>query len=386
MSITSNIIRRALIGVVTSTLFAPLASATSAPLSASAARPFVELPQAANTPDGLGIAPDGTLILSVPNFNNDHLAQFGLNHIQPAPPFMASIDVENRFARWYEFTSRDLHPDTGRIGPMDNAFGPDGNLYIADMQVFFSRERKSRILRVRVENGRPTGVEVVAEGMIAANGLFWRGNTLFVTDSVLVDPQTQPQGAPLLSGVYVLSLEEMSQGTPVQIAPYDPARRDRHLVHAFTSSGRMGFGADGLTGDDRGNLYVSVIEEAAVYRLTLDESNRATSATVFAQGGGMQSSDGIIFDPVRQMFYTADFLGNAVHAIDTNGRVTTLHRNADNDGADGSLDQPAEVILRGNQLIVVNMDMAWATPGLSVNTRVDDRFNLSVIDLEPAGR
>ena len=53
-----------------------------------------------------------------------------------------------------------------------------------------------------------------------------------------------------------------------------------------------------------------------------------------------------------------------------------------NDGAGGSFGQPAEVTPRGNELIVVNMDMAYATPGLSVNTMVvDDRYNLSVMDL-----
>jgi sugar lactone lactonase YvrE len=380
MSVTT----RALIGAVAGVLVSSMALAETTPTGASAPRPFLELPQGANTPDGLGIAPDGTtLILSVPNFNNDHLISHRAIRA-PAPPFMASIDGENRFARWYEFKPEDMHPDTGRIGPMDNAFGPDGHLYVADMQVFFSKAHKSRILRIRIENGRPTGVDVVAEGMIAANGLHWMGDTLFVTDSLLVDPATQPQGAPLVSGVYALGLQEMSRGAPVRIAPYDPGSRDPHLVHAFESSGRMGFGADGVTGDDKGNLYVSVIEEAAVHRMTLDGNRRATASTVFAQGGGMRSADGIVFDAARRMFYTADFLGNAVHAIDTEGCVTTLHRNGDSDGADGSLDQPAEIILRGDQLVVVNMDMAWATPGLSVNTAVDDRHNLSVMDLAPA--
>lgn len=372
--------KRAFIGTVASALLSTTALAQQTP---TPARLFLELPQNANTPDGLGLAPDGTLILSVPNFNNDHLTEFNLS-VQPAPAFMASISTDDEYARWYEFKPQDLHPDTGRIGPMDNAFGPDGNLYIADMQVLFSKEHKSRILRVNIQNGQPTGIDVVAEGMIAANGLYWMGDTLFVTDSILVDPATQPDGAPLVSGVYAFSLQQMSTGRPVRVAPYSADSRDPHLVHAFLSNGRMGFGADGVTGDDRGDLYVSVIEEAAVHRIVLDENKRAASTSVFAQGGGMLSSDGIIFDAARQTFYTADFLGNAVHAIDRQGRITTLHRNGDADGSDGSLDQPAEVILRGNQLIVVNMDMSWATPGLSVNTRVDDRYNLSVIDLDPA--
>lgn len=369
-----------------SAILAPPAFAQTSPAPptapSTAPRLFLELPAEANTPDGLGLAPDGTLVLSVPNFNNDHLSEAGLD-LAPAPPFMGAIDGQDRFSTWYDFKPEDLNPDTGRVGPMDNAFGPDGNLYVADMQVFFSKDHKSRILRIEVKDGKAVRADVVAEGLIAANGVYWMGDTLYVTDSVIVDPNTQPDGAPLVSGVYALTLDELSGDEPVRIAPYDPENRDPHLVQAFTSSGRMGFGADGVTGDDRGDLYVSVIEDATIYRLTPGRNGQEAASTVFARDAAMQSADGIIYDPARQQFLTADFLGNAVHRIDRQGRVTTLHRNGDSDGADGSFDQPAEVILRGDQLIVVNMDMAWATPGLSVNTRIDDRSNLSVIDLAP---
>ena len=65
-----------------------------------------------------------------------------------------------------------------------------------------------------------------------------------------------------------------------------------------------------------------------------------------------------------------------------NGNVTTLHKNGDTNGADGSLDQPCEVIIRGNELIIVNMDMAWAVPkDLQVDREVDQPYTLSVIPL-----
>jgi len=64
------------------------------------------------------------------------------------------------------------------------------------------------------------------------------------------------------------------------------------------------------------------------------------------------------------------------------GNVLTLHKNGDTDGSDGSLDQPAEVIIRGNELIVVNMDMLWDDPqDLLVNTKIDEPYTLSVIPL-----
>lgn len=52
------------------------------------------------------------------------------------------------------------------------------------------------------------------------------------------------------------------------------------------------------------------------------------------------------------------------------------------DGADGSLDQPCEVLIRGNELIVISMDMPWKDPtGLLVNTKIDEPYTISVIPL-----
>jgi sugar lactone lactonase YvrE len=56
-----------------------------------------------------------------------------------------------------------------------------------------------------VKNGKAAGMDVVVEGFIVANGMVWKGDTLFVTDTILRhSPQTE-QGQPkppLLSGVY----------------------------------------------------------------------------------------------------------------------------------------------------------------------------------------
>lgn len=349
-----------------------------------ASRLLADLGPEINTPDGLGISADGSLlILSVPNFNNDHLLERKVIS-KPAAPFMAAISADNKITHWYDFTDADMQPDTGRIGPMDNAFGPDGNLYIADMQVFFTKEHKSRILRINIRDGKATGVDVVAEGFIAANGLVWEGDTLYLTDSVLVDPAKQKKGEPLYSGVYALPLSDMQGSTPIRVKPYAPNEtEDPYLVTAFKSSGRMGFGTDGIAFDNKGGLFVSIIEEASIYRLTLDGNRKAVESKLFARDPKMHSVDGMVFDPRRQTFYVADFNGNAVHAVDTSGRVTTLQKNGDTTGANGELDQPAEVLIRGNELLIVNMDMAWATPGLSVNTEVDTQNNLAVIDLPP---
>lgn len=60
--------------------------------------------------------------------------------------------------------------------------GAGGNLYVADMQIFWNGEHKSRLLRINIKNGQPTDMDVVVDGFIIANGVTWKGNTLFVSE------------------------------------------------------------------------------------------------------------------------------------------------------------------------------------------------------------
>ena len=71
---------------------------------------------------------------------------------------------------------------------------------------------------------------------------------------------------------------------------------------------------------------------------------------------------------------------NGVQVVDMNGKVTTLHKNGDTDGADGSLDQPCEVLIRGNEVIVINMDMPWESDTLT-NKKIDKPYTVSSIPL-----
>ncbi len=350
----------------------------------SAARLLLILPEDHNTPDGATLDAQGNIILSIPNFNNDHLIKTGKLK-EPSPPVMAKIDKNNKISMWYQFKAKDMHAETGRIGPMDAAFGPDGNLYVADMQIFWSGEHKSRLLRINMKNGQPVDMDVVVEGFIVANGVTWKGNTLFVSETILTHtPKTEEgkQKPALKSGVYAFTLDEL-QNSLIKLLPYSDNSADRHLVVQFESSNRLGFGADGVTIDAAGNLYTSIVEDGVIYKTKLDSKNKAVKTTLFAKDKNMVSADGIVWNPVDSHIYVADFLGNAAHAIDMQGRVTTLHKNGDTNGADGLLDQPCEVIIRRSELIIVNMDMAWAVPeNLQVDKEVDQPYTISVIQLE----
>jgi len=348
-----------------------------------ALRLLLSLPDDCNTPDGATLDAKGNIILAVPNFNNKALLK-SKRIEKAAPPKMVKIDKNNKLTTWYKFLQKDMHPDTGKIGPMDCAFGPDGNLYVADMQIFWDGKNKSRLLRINVKDGEPVNMDVVVEGFIVSNGLVWKGDTLFVSETILAHSPKVKEGEKkpqLISAVYAFTLDELKKG-PVKLSPYDKDSPDEHLVAVFRSSGRVGFGADGVTVDGAGNLYTSIIEDGVIYKTTFNDKGKPIETKLFAKSNDMMSADGIVWRKADNRIYVADMLGNAVHAVDMKGNVRTLHKNGDTDGADGSLDQPCEVLVRGNELIVVSMDMPWNDPkGLLTNTKIDKPYTISTIPL-----
>jgi hypothetical protein len=91
----------------------------------------------------------------------------------------------------------------------------------------------------------------------------------------------------------------------------------------------------------------------------------------------MKSSDGLFCGP-SDVVYVADSLANAVLAISPQGKVTTVARNGNTDGTDGGLDQPCEVLIRGDQMIVANFDLPFEG---CVNTTFDRPYTLSLIKM-----
>jgi hypothetical protein len=345
-----------------------------------AARLLIRLPKSCNTPSGATLDAEGNIILSIPNFNNDALLKGGLIET-PAPPKMVKIDKNNELTTWYEFRDEDMHPDTGKIGPMGCAFGPDGNLYVTDMQTFWDNHQQSRLLRINVIDGRPVGMDVVVEGFMVSNDMVWKGDTLFVTESVLAHPKGGEKTSQLLSGVYAFKIDELKSGCLI-LPPYDDNNPERHLMEVFHSTGRGGFGAVGVTVDGKGNLYTSIMEDGLIYKTSFDDKGEPFESSLVAKSNGMVSAAGIVWRKEDNQLYVADMLNNAVYKMDMKGNVQPLPKNPDTDEADGFLDKPYEVLIRGNELIVVNMGMTWEeTTGLLVNTKNDKPYIISVIPL-----
>jgi sugar lactone lactonase YvrE len=319
----------------------------------------VWLPEEYNTPDGMALDADNNIILSCPNFNND-------TH----PAKLLKIIPNGNVVRIEEIVTLPLHPDTGKVGNLGVDIGPDGHLYVADNQSSVTNDYKSRLLRVVMKDGKAVGCEVLVTGFIQSNAVSCRADGVYVTETSL-----DPNATPMPSGVYRFRYSEFT-GTPVELLP---GGEDDHLIATlYTANEEWSVGANGLGFDSKGNMYVCNFGEASVIKFTFDENGEVASQEIFARGQGIESTDGLKVHPRTDDIYVADFVGNAVHKIDAKTReIKTLAKNAVNLGsADGQLDIPSEVCIRGNWLYISNIDLPLA------GNEYDAPHTLSVIRLE----
>ena len=325
------------------------------------AKLLCELPEAWNTPDGMTLLASGEIILSVPNFND-----------KSSPPVLAKITKDNKPELFYKLPG---HPETGRAGPMGICAAPGGDLYLADNQIFHHADGKSllfgksRLVRIVVKEGKPVEMVPVASGFNVSNAVVVRGGFVYVTETIL-----EPGSKPLVSGVFRFKLGE--EGIQLK----SPLKDDPHLTATIlTYNEKVPFGADGATFDGRGNLYIGNFADGTVHKIIFDKEGKVQSNTLFARAPFMKSCDGIWYDKRTNQIYVADSLANAVQIVSLDGSVQTLAQDEDNDGSGGRLDQPCEVLVRGSEVIVSNMD--FPVEG-GVNKTFDKPYTMSVIKLD----
>ena len=318
---------------------------------AQGARRSVVLPDYCNTPDAMAVLADNSLILSAPNFTDPK-----------SPGVLLKIAANDAVSL---FSKLPAHPATGKVYPMGVRQAPSGDLYVADCQCMEKPPRISRLLRVRVAQGKPGAVEVVASGLSVANGVAIHGGFVYVTDSAIGGTA---DGA-VASAVYRFRLDERD----VQVQPDN----DPHLVTTLkTRCKEIPVGADGIDFDEDGNLYVANCGDAVIEKIVLNESGKVVRQEVLTAPGQMKSADGLFYDRKSQRLYVADILANAIRAVTRDGRVETVAQNGDCDGSNGLLDGPSEVVVRGRELVAANFDRVF--PG-SVNTKSNTPHTLAVL-------
>ncbi len=333
---------------------------------------FLSLPETFNSPASSDFDKEGNIYFTSPNFHNDALIKSGEMQ-KPALPTIGKIDKLNKLTTWYTFKAEDMEKSSDKVAPMGIGFGPDGNAYVADMQLWFNGE--SRLIRINVKDGKAVSTDVVITGFTFPNGAVWKGNELFVSDTVL-----KSENGTTISGVYKFNIQELSADKPIQIKPFVSYEdNDAHLFETFESTGLLNFGANGLTIDGDGNLYTAIMEEGSVHKTTMDKNNKKIKTSIFATG--MIATDGLKWDKRTNKIYIADLFANAIYSIDMNGKLELLAQNGDTDGSNGELDAPAEVIVRGDEIIVTNFDAVFDSAAMT-NKTAEKPITLSVIKLK----
>lgn len=336
---------------------------------------LVVLPEYCNTPDGMALMPDNSIIVSVPNFNDE-----------TQPSLLVKITPDNQVEKFYEFPMPypGMSAPADRVGPMGITYSPSNNaLYFADMQIK-EMKQNSRLWRLDLKDDQVDKMVLVASGFNVSNGLAIHGDHLYVTESVLKE-SSDPKPAegetppatfqdPLISAVLRFRLDEEN----VQLTT--PLEDDPHIIATFESyKTAWPFGADGIAFDSKGNLFVGTFGDGVMYKLELDENGKVISKKEFAKAPFMINCDGMSCDKRTDKLYVADSAANAIQIINPDGTVETLAENDDvTDKKSGLMDQPCEALVRGDTIVVSNMD--WPFPGFK-NSGYQLPATLSVIKL-----
>ena len=343
---------------------------------------FATMPDSIPTPDGMAIAPNGDLVVACPNYAD-----------QTKPACLAYFNKDRQLVKQVLVPP---HPDTGVACPMGIEFGPDGDAYICDNQAWKGTpagQGKGRMLRLRIEGDKVVKTTVVVAGMEHPNGCRIRNGRLYVTMSLM--PKVKDPSGLLVSGVYSFLLDDENITVTNTLD-------DKNLVTTFISKNpNCQYGTDGLVFDSKGNLFVGIFGDGAIYKLTFDAAGKLTGNTLFAKTdhdyallpkspdflaksttAKMRTTDGICIDSDDNI-YVADFSNNAIAKVTPKGEISIVAQNGELSGANGALNEPGEPIVWNGMLVVTNFDAVFGPEHPDkVNTKHETPATISMLPLK----
>lgn len=312
---------------------------------------FAVLPEYCPTPDAFDIAPDGSLTLSCPNFADRN-----------APSVLMRVTAVGDVSKICEVPGL----SEGERGiAMGIAYGPEGELYVCNPK----GGDRGRILRMEFANdGSLLETEVVAEGMACPNGIRYYKGALYVTQPQLAKFATDKN----TGGVYRFL------ATDRNVKVNNDASDANLLFTAQTQNPEKQFGLDGLVFTDSGSLLVGDLGDGTIYELVLSANGELVSSSIYAQLSRDSGIDGIHIDEMGNV-YAAGLRQNQIIKVDTDRQVQVIAQYPDNDGSNGQIDQPSDLFVYSDKLVISNFDLM--TGDDMVNTKHEPPFTLSYIDL-----
>ena len=307
---------------------------------------FASLPDYCPTPDAFAIAPDGSLTLSCPNYAAKEI-----------PGIIVKLSKDGEVSKLFEIPR--IKPNT-IARPMGLDYAPDGSLYVC---------ANPRVLRITYQDGSIQNIDVIATGINGPNGLKIYDNALYVTTPLLPGFSTEKN----TGGVYRFNLTD--RNIEIKGDSSDP-----NLIFTVqTQNPKRQFGLDGLVFDNSGNLLIGDFGDGIIYKLKISEYGAVESQEIYVSLPDSTGIDGMAMDDDGNLF-VAGFSQNQIFKIDTNQNVEILAQYPDNDGAEGGLDQPADLIVYNGKLIISNFDL-MVEKGM-INSKHSKPYTISYIDLK----
>ena len=261
----------------------------------------------------------------------------------------------------------------GPCNPAGLAFGPDGQLYIADMD---------RIMVLKPSADAPPTATVYATGVPGANGVaFDRRGDLWVSDGGTAQGRVWRIGSDR-TAVETFRVQPLANdavpggvGRDVRGLPPGTITITETGRQASNTLGSQHLVANGLAFGKDGTLYVADTARGAIWRVFLDHRGGVRSPTgcdttftantlclddILVQHPYLDGADGIVLDNDGNIFVAANER-NAVTVVTEKGRVVEYFRNAPAATRlrnEGPLEFPTSPVLLGRKLCLTHSDGA----------------------------
>ena len=262
-----------------------------------------------HNPEGIAVAPDGTLFAAGLSGNICVVSPAGkVTRVIPVPPGPAGV--------------------TNLLGEL---FGGDNTLYVVDIADFTANGTHAfgRTLKVDVASG---ATRTLADGFLAPNAIAQdEEGTLFVSDSFA--------------------------GAIYKVNPEEGGRTLWKQDVKLRTTGSPPFGANGIAFDRDGRfLYVANTGDSAILRIPVNADGSAGDVQVFAKGASaadpklLHGADGIAFDVHGQLWVCA----NQADEIQVLSRTGSLVARFSGTGSN-ALHFPASLVFHKRALYVTNL-------------------------------